>query len=759
MRRILGLLAVGLLVSLGLGSLRPSLAEPPPAGKLDPNDPLLKALEQIRRDVDNLKSEMSGGTPQPRTSVPSIPSSGMSAPGMSGPSMSGPSMPRPAPQGPDGKRPTPSPSSAPTINLAPAAKKTDHWSFQPVRRPAVPAVKNTAWPASDLDRFILSRIEAKNLQPTLDADAAVLCRRVYLDLTGLPPTPEELETFVAKSKTESAYAALVDSLLASPRFGERWARHWLDVVRYADSVGRSWNAPFTYAWRYRDYVVDAFNADVPYDRFIAEQLAGDLLKSNDVDERRAQLSGGGFLGLGSLELRETGDQFVMDQIDDQIDVTTRAFLGITVACARCHDHKYDPISMYDYYALAGIFYSTETLPGQAGRNQLGAGGYVDADRLVRLPTRGGVNTAASVDGGQGIHSMSDFQQAWSQNRNVRYTTDPNVAMGMRDGDVRDCEFRVKGEAYDLGPAVPRGDLRIPSLPKMPSIPRGVSGRLELARWIGSPQHPLTARVMTNRIWQHLFGRGLVRTVDDFGVTGEGPTHPELLDWLADDFVRNGWSMKKLIRQIVLSRTYRLASTGSKEMEAADPDNLWYWRSTLRALEFEPLRDSMLYVAGRLDEQRPFGIQVVGTGGKQGNRSLLSINDPYRTIYLPVMRSHVPDVYGVFNFPEPTQIQGLRAATTVAPQALFLMNDRFAVDCASAAAERMLAESPQSDAAAIVRRTYLRLFARPPTVAETKTALAFLMSLQPAAAGRDDVHYRWSALMQAMFAAAEFRYVR
>jgi hypothetical protein len=260
------------------------------------------------------------------------------------------------------------------------------------------------------------------------------------------------------------------------------------------------------------------------------------------------------------------------------------------------------------------------------------------------------------------------------------------------------------------------------------------------------------------VWRHLFGRGLVPTVDDFGTTGEAATHPELLDALAAQFVRDGWSVKRLIRSIVLSRTYRLASSGDAANSAIDPDNRFYWRQNRRALEFEPLRDALLLVSGRLESERPYGIQVVGTGGKTGNRSLLSIHAPYRTIYLPVMRSLVPDVYGTFDFPDPTQIKGSRDSTTVAPQALFLMNDEFVVDCAEAAAERLLDE-PGLDDAGRVRRAYLQTYGRTPTAAETTAALELIDALRPGAGTRDPERYRWTALVQALLAGAEFRFVR
>src|SRR5262245_34225652 len=422
------------------------------------------------------------------------------------------------------------------------------WSFQPLARPKVPAVSDAAWPRDDIDRFVLAKLEAAKLSPNPDADCTALIRRLAYDLTGLPAGERELE---------AAYEALVDRYLDSPRFGERWGRHWLDVARYADNTGRAWNAPLTYAWRYRDYVIDAFNDDKPYDRFIIEQLAGDLLPARTVAEERENRIATGFLALGAHDLQTLShEQFVLDGIDDQIDVTTRAFLGLSVACARCHDHKYDPVTMRDYYALAGVFYSTTMLPGVAHQRDSGGGGYVNPAKLQVLSTAAGRPAA----GASGTHSMDDYQERWrAGERRILFTTDPNLAMGVEARTPRDCEIRQKGEPADRGEAPPRGDLRISGLPRLPSVPDDASGRLELARWLTSVENPLTARVMVNRVWQHLFGDGLVRTVDDFGVNSQPPVQRELLDHLATRFREDGWSVKRLIRAFVLSRTYRQSS--------------------------------------------------------------------------------------------------------------------------------------------------------------------------------------------------------
>jgi hypothetical protein len=636
------------------------------------------------------------------------------------------------------------------------------WSFAPVRKPAAPKVAGLAWCRDAVDVFVLAKIEAKKFTPNPDADRTTLLRRATYDLTGLPPTPEEIESFVRDaSPDDQAFARVLDRLLASPRFGERWARHWLDIVHYADSVGRTMNAAFPYAFRYRDYVIDALNKDKPYHRFIAEQVAGDLLPSQTVEERRENLLATGFLTMSALDLTERGEQMVMDRVDDQIDVTTRAILGLTVACARCHNHKTDPIKQRDYYALAGIFYSTDARSGQVDTNGLGPNGYVDEDRLVTLPAataKLAANTKRSASpSGAGAAQMDALME---MQRTKGYPTvfafRPDRVMGLQEDEAQDCPIRIKGDPHDRGEAPPRGSLQISGLPKLPAIPAKSSGRLQLAQWLIAPENPLTARVFVNRLWQHLFGRGLVRTVDDFGLTGEAPSDPELLDHLATRFVEGGWSGKKLLRALMLSRTYRLSSGGDAAREKIDGANTLYWRADVRRLELEPIRDTLLLVGGELKFERPEGIQVAGFGGKGKEarlRSLMSEDAPVRTIYLPTLRSMLPSMHELFDFPDPSQIKGLREVTTIASQSLFFMNNSLVEECAQNAAERLLAE--KCDDEKRVRLAYLRVLAREPAREEIADTLAFLKSLN-----RDgSTRYRWSTFVQALLASAEFRYLR
>jgi hypothetical protein len=628
-----------------------------------------------------------------------------------------------------------------------------------MKRPAVPAVKNPTWLKDGLDVFILAKLEAAGIAPSPDADRATLLRRASYDLSGLPPTPEEIASFLSDSSPDdAAFAKVVDRLLASPRFGERWARHWLDVVRYADSVGRTWNSPFLYAWRYRDWVIDSFNEDKPFALFAAEQIAGDLLPARTVAEKRSRLTATGFLALAALPLQDSqSEQFALDRVDDQIDVTTRAFLGLTVACARCHNHKTDPIAQRDYYALAGIFYSSETLSG----GQRGV--YVDPELHHRLPTEsvtaarvsGAVRPAVKSDVADTMMAMSnDNISRGAMDEKGFYQTNLNLAMGVAEGALQDCAIRIKGQLNDPGDTPPRGDLRVPGLPKLAAVGDKESGRLALAQWLVAPTNPLTARVFTNRVWLHLFGRGLVPTVDDFGLTGEKPTHPEVLDHLATRFVENGWSVKKLIRAVMLSRTYRQSSASEAGRMEKDGANALYWRMNPKRLELEAIRDSMLFISGGLSFERPAGIQVAGNGGK-GNkgrtRAVIDESAACRTVFLPVIRDNLPELYRIFDFPEPTQIKGAREVTTVPAQALFFLNSRFANDSTRAAAQRLRDDPALRTDDARLARIYTAVLGRAALPDEVQEARAFIETPGTPLS-------RWSALVQALMAGTEFRYV-
>ena len=475
------------------------------------------------------------------------------------------------------------PAAAPRGARRPISRKREFWSFRPPKKSAPPPVKRTDWPRGDIDRFLLAALEARGLAPVADAGRPRLLRRVTFDLSASRPTPEELDAFLADDSPD-AFAKVVDRLLASPRFGERWGRHWLDVARFAESSGKT-NFSYPQAWRYRDWAIASFNADKPYDRFVREQIAGDLLPAGDDRERAEQIIATGFLALGSkAHDAENRGQFILDVVDEQIEATTRAFLGLTVACARCHDHKMDPIPQRDYYALSGIFRSTQTCSGTLA----GVFPNFNASPLIELPPGANVPAAVPALTPEQRATMEQRLAALVRERNAIPPGEANrdrlrransmlatlrhrllidrpggspraFAMGVRERDeCVDSPLYVRGELDQPGEVVPRGLVRLLCDDSSASIASG-SGRRELAEWLASPSNPLSARVIVNRVWLHLFGRGLVPTPDNFGAAGARPSHPELLDTLAVEFMSDGWSIKRLIRRIVLSRAYGLDS--------------------------------------------------------------------------------------------------------------------------------------------------------------------------------------------------------
>jgi hypothetical protein len=707
--------------------------------------------------------------------------------------------------------------------------RQQHWAWQPLRAPKTPAVRDAAWPRDDIDQFILAALEAKGLRPVGDADPVALIRRVTFDLTGLPPTVRDVEAFARECGVRnaefgideaaprepgpptnsafriphSAFERLVDRLLASPAFGERWGRHWLDVARYGESTGSARNVPYPHAWRYRDYVIDAFNGDKPYDQFLREQIAGDLLPYASQQQRDARLIATGFLALGVKDVNQRFKvRFVMDNIDEQIDTVGRAVLGLTLGCARCHDHKFDPIPVNDYYALAGIFHSTDLCA--AVRNKMGGGGmdYYDTAMLLRLGSQQGMDRATT-------HKIEQARAALAQARSESLAIENNpdeepagperqkklaaarqkinqiqnqlialndpalhgaVALGVRDAKtVGDTEIRLRGEAEQLGPVVPRGFLSLFDLPDAPQVNPNGSGRLELAHWLTSRHNPLTPRVMANRIWQHLFGEGLVRSVDNLGVTGDRPSHPELLDHLAVRFMEGGWSIKKLVRAIVLSRAYQLSSTAPADQLAAnlqlDPANRLVWRHSPRRLAAEEIRDAMLAAAGRLNPSRPDGspakdmkvTELPNNGPLAKQLEAQAAASTHRGIYLPLLRTLTPHSLAVFDFAEQGMVTGSRDTTTVATQALYLLNDPFVREQAEALAQRVVGHSNLSDAERVTLAYRLAL-GRPATAGEIERATGYLADYE-SAAPQDQPKEAWTSLCQAILASAEFRYVR
>jgi len=719
--------------------------------------------------------------------------------------------------------------------------RKEHWAWQPLAAPAVPAVRDAAWPTDDLDRFVLDRLEAAGLKPVRDAEQATLLRRVTFDLTGLPPASADVDAFLNDS-SPNAFEKVVDRLLASPQFGERWGRHWLDVARYAESTGPSRNIPYPHAWRYRDYVINALNADVPFDRFVTEQIAGDLLAAETPDERDRLLTATGFLALGVKDVNQRFKvRFVMDNVDDQVDAVSRSVLALTVSCARCHDHKFDPIPTTDYYALAGIFTSTDNCAGV--RNKMGGGGldYYDPALLVRLSHDGPAPPREKVEeleakaaeakkawdairgtpeglakGANGQPKQRPFRLAYERvQADLLALTDPAArgyaVHGARDAKaVGDTEVRIRGEAERLGPVVPRGFLTAFEVPDAPKVNTQQSGRLELARWLTSARNPLTPRVAVNRVWQHLFGRGIVGTVDNFGATGDSPSNPELLDHLASRFVSDGWSTKRLVRTLVLSRAYRLSAESTPAHVAADPGNHLVWRHSPRRLESEEVRDAMLLAAGTLKAERPAGSpaqQLKMTEMRDNGPEAKGVHEradasTFRSIYLPLLRGVTPHALEAFDPVEQTLVTGARETTTVPSQALYVLNSPFVRRRALELAERLL-DDDLTDAARL-EALYGRTLGRRPTAGEIARVRAFLAeyeasqpesdvtaSAQPVLASaapaeapktaqpanpddadqtgeavvetviraRDARTGAWLALAQALLGSAEFRYIR
>jgi hypothetical protein len=958
------------------------------------------------------------------------------------------------------------------------------WAFQPPVRAAVPRPADASWPRGDIDRFLRAKQEESGLVPGRDAERRTLIRRAYFDLIGLPPSPEGIAEFLNDDSAD-AWENLIDRLLRSPQFGERWGRHWLDVARYSDSTGGGRSMLYGQAWRYRDYVIGAFNADKPFDRFILEQVAGDLLPRESYVQAQSQIIATAFLALGPTNYEEQDkEQLRMDVVDEQIDTVGRAFMGMTIGCARCHDHKFDPIPTADYYALAGIFRSTQTLihdnvstwiktplplepemqqrltaheqalsevqsqiaalqtrlqtlRGQlpivtvddeqvqefkgtwrqssgvkefvgegyryasgagaevtyrvplrhAGRYEVRvsytahenrspnalvkvrhAGGEAEAridqrakppiddlylavgqyefaagEQVVTVSTEGtsgavvadavqcvplfrveasaaptmhivqdlstlpGIvvdNTAAELTGawkdsvytksfvgggyihddreGRGAKSVTfraELPQSGEYEVRLSYTTGDSRATrvpvritlpgreetvyvnqrqepdvdglftrlgrfefnndqtavvtvsneGTDDGYViadavqfvpadlaaptkspvstgalagspnddddamdllaelsasesqlstlnsqlsnlkssapikpsevvsvkdegterGDYQICIRGSVKNLGDVVPRGFLTVATTGKTPTIPAAVSGRLELAQWIASPENPLTARVAVNRVWSHLFGTGLVRTVDNFGSTGETPSHPELLDFLALRFVDGGWSVKGLIREIMLSRTYRLACDAAAEHTAADPENRLLAHQNRRRLDAEAIYDSILSLSGALD---------LATGGDTIRPDTKSeynyrFDVGRRAVYLPVFRNQLPDLFAVFDFPDPNLSQGRRTTSTLSTQALFLMNSPFAGEQSRRAAERLLAD--ETDTAGRLDLLYERALGRLPDDTERRLALEYLEGAD--SAGQRQRLERWTGLCQGVIGCLDFRY--
>ena len=788
----------------------------------------------------------------------------------------------------------------------------EFWSFRPIQKHAPPNVRTSAWVRNEIDRFLLAKLEEKGLAPAREADKLTLLRRATFDLTGLPPSEAEIRAFLADDSPD-AFERVVDRLLASPRYGEKWGRHWLDVARYADSTGADEDHRYPYAWRYRDYVINAFNEDTPYDQFLREQIAGDLLPSTDGKEVNTRgIVATGFLALGPKLIAEQDKvKMLYDIIDEQIEVTSKAVLGLTIACARCHDHKFDPISTKDYYALASIFASSKNLEklegtvsqlyfaplseksvtqtweahkkraeekqreidaliAEEGRLYRDALAPRLADYMVaaRAVYEGGENldegaqkrrldrtvlerwiaylkparerrvhlepwqnapsakwesiaatyqrnflgTAAmrrqaqeawkrdvetakaagkappaapqffagddryftEVTSGKGPFALpeKDKEKVFTLAGRSRYTRlqeelqaikeaappEPPLACGLAEGPVVEQPVFHRGSPDAKGEIVPKRFPLVLAGDHQPAIERG-SGRKELADWLSAPTNPLPARVMVNRIWQGHFGQGLVRTPSNFGITGERPTHPQLLDWLAGEFIARGWSIKSMHRLMMLSSAYRMSNETNGANREHDADNRLLSRFPMRRLTVEEMRDSLLAIDGTLDLTMGGSLQSGDGTDKEfsdGRKSLDPAQSKRRTVYLPLRRSNLPGILNLFDFGDATTHNELRSQTNVAPQALFMMNSGFAGQRAKALAER-LAREGGSDREKVVRG-WLLVLGRPPSAAQAGEALQYVNRFPTAEAGAGRGAMAWTSFCKALMASNDFLYV-
>jgi len=803
------------------------------------------------------------------------------------------------------------PSAPRVIDLKEGAK---HWAFRPISTPAVPK----ADAANPIDAFISEKLAEKGLKLAAPADKRTLIRRATFDLTGLPPSPQEVEAFLADN-SPNAFAKVVDRLLRSPQYGEKWGRHWLDVARYSDSNGLDENIALGTAWRYRDYVVQAINADKPFDQFLTEQIAGDLLEAKDLATRKEHVTATAFLNLGAKVLAEPDkEKLAMDVIDEQIDVMGRAFMGLTLGCARCHDHKFDPVPTADYYSLAAIFKSTQSfsvdrigalstayeapmgsledfaavksaerilkdqraavskaessaitalrkevrehavdylmaaarLPATPTLSQvrpvaepLGLRAHVLLNCRVYLaanetlpffkhwqdalkstgdvqPLRGYYSAifaaaekikpappakpkakakAGPVDESEGslLHQAraaldapagflalppepmvlfpKDVAEKVRALKDTMMTTESNLpdlpttlAVAEAPKIIKELPIHIRGSHLALGKPVPRGFIQVAqqaSLKSKPEFPANQSGRLELARWLASADHPLTSRVMVNRIWSWHFRQGIVPTTDNFGLLGQQPTHPELLDWLARWFTSNGWSLKDMHRLIMSSRTYQQSSATSAQGYATDPEDLLLHHFPVRRLEAEEIRDALLSVAGSLDNT--IGGKTIPRRNREfvfnhTSKDFTSYGSTRRALYMPIIRNNLYDLFQQFDYPDPSTSTGLRYSSVVSPQALLLMNSDLATNAAHDFAARVFKLS--ADKEARLRAAYRLAFAREATAEDLRRAENYLTAADASLnSSQQDSTKRelqtWALLCQALMMSNEFIYLR
>ncbi|TWT62781.1 Planctomycete cytochrome C [Rubinisphaera italica] len=674
-------------------------------------------------------------------------------------------------------------------------KGREHWAFQPPVKPNVPSTADTQNP---IDAFLQQAMSEQGLTLLKQADKRTLIRRASFDLIGLPPTPEDVDHFLADESAD-AFEKVVDRLLASPHYGERWGRHWLDIVRYADSNGLDENVAHGNAWRYRDYVVESFNQDKPYDQFLREQLAGDLIDSGDDWQlRNERLIATGFLVLGPKVLAEVDEtKMEMDIVDEQLDTIGRGILGLTLGCARCHDHKFDPIGHADYYAMAGILKSTRAMqtftkvakwnensiasPIQVQEKAAHEKKISDQKKRIEILVEATINSLPEPTGETDLEDpeepedveknfpeevQSELKSMRDELKNLE-TSNPQLptAMGVQDGEITDVPVHLRGSHLTLGEVVQRRFPLVLAGLEQVSLPKNKSGRLEFAQWLTQNDHPLTARVIVNRLWRWHFGKGIVGTVDNFGLRGEQPSHPELLDWLAISLVESNWSIKTIHRTIMLSAAYQRESGFDSTNTSIDPANKYYWKYDLHRLDAETIRDSMLAVSGTLD------LKIGGSLLPVENRAYFFNhtsedkasyeNIRRRSIYVPVVRNHLYDFFQLFDYTDASVLNGNRETSTIAPQALMLMNSELIAELSAAMADRILQQHSSREGR--INYSFNLAYSRPPSAAELQQITHYLNGFDAPetepSPGQINNKKAWQLVCQSLISSSEFLYVQ
>ncbi len=661
-------------------------------------------------------------------------------------------------------------------------KGREWWAFRPLSKPTIPAIPQSHWPINELDRFIVARLEKAGLKPAADAEKQVLIRRATYDLTGLPPSPAEIDAFLLDT-SPAAFSRMLDRLLSSPMYGERWGRHWLDVVRYADTAGDNSDFPIPQIHRYRDWVIRAFNRDLPYDQFIREQVAGDLLISQTPDEAKERLIATGYIANARRFGSRVDDYPQHLTIEDTIDNVGRAFLGLTVSCARCHDHKFDPIPTTDYYALYGYFQSTRyPWPGiELEQRQRDLVPLVEPTRLAEAESarrsydvehrrlRKEVQTLKetikdkSGDEKRAVEEMIKEAEQVSK----EYAAKPlpfDLAYAVTEaGKPVNATIQIKGDPAKPGDVVNRRFLTILGGHELPGSEK-TSGRMHLANHLADGANPLTARVMVNRIWLHHFGKGLVPTPNDFGKQGKPSTHPELLDWLANHLINSGWSIKALHRTIMGSRTYQLASVRSDVAVARDPNNELLSSFPQRRLDAESIRDAMLILGGNLDTspagEHPFPPQSEWKF-TQHNPFKAVYESKRRRVYLMTQRIQRHPYLAIFDGADPSTSTAVRTSSTTPLQALFLLNDPFVHEQSREFAKRIIASA--KDDISRIQFAYRSALGRPAEHSEIEMCRSFLESsrarLGESGSSPNQLESEsWQSMVRALLRLNEFIYL-